>query len=1148
MILRSLQWLICILALASVPAVMLLTAPREQAYPALSASARELNRGLDCLDVDPNVPMDPDNALVHFEWALKDPAASSRDKQLALFLKAWSLFTRPGPDFAGARAALIELTKAKPDPHLLAQAFFLLGMIETVRPADPNYTEAVQWYKQVTQTAPDSTLAAHARVQMATLCRSELKQPLEAARWYSEAFDLGGQAFQLDERTSFRYMQAKMLQLAGRNQQAVDAYRSILQTGGGNALRWSDRVLNRLEELGADPGDWDAQTSTTPDTETQHRFTPSKPITLSVSFWILAKKGMCEAIQEICRRYHERNPMVTINLVDLPFGGYHDWLQTQILGRDIPDIVQIDNATAIRYGSDQGRLIDITDYMSSPNVYTGRTWADMYYPQMILQARDPVRRRQWTVSWASENCGFFYNKDAFRRAGVIKRKPDGSPELDDSGKPAVAEPQTWDELIEAFRKLKKVGIYGEVCEFYPDPAPLIWQEPYITKQIYHSLIPKLDVLAADDFPDPFEITKCILDGSLDLRDPRVSEIWRLFYAKSEFWVPGCTSTDIRQVYSDFASSRTATLFWVSSELPDFERMCDFEIGVFPFPSLRGNRFYDGEYSETPSMRAFEFSVPKVTAERGTRDAAIDFMMFFTSPESQKLLVDKGGTLSPLRALPPSKRIEPFMRRMNRRGTHLHTFLPYSIGIIKEPYWAEGNTKLMNELNRLLGDIPNYEYYKRIIGGSEEQYQTWREKRFAVFLEELQKYFKKAYGRVVRDYSEDMHQDLQRNYKKWIHDYRACVLNQASAVKTDCSTETLEQNWRAILDHWGVVTICEKMMPQQARLARYQPPPLTYAAQKQIYRAMLIAVAVLFAALVLMFAWKGSLGRFLRDWTYVKWLVITVSLLLLFSYFPASSAIFHAFFRWNGSDISEFIGLRNFQQILSDDVLYQSFGIMLVFLAANFVKLLPTIFVAIIMFHLASRRVQYWFRVFFVLPLIIPGIVGLLMWKYFYQMEGGLLNALFLNLGLIRAPVNWLGNESTVLWSMLFIGFPFVSTIGVLILLAGLQSIPESVFEAAKVDGCGVTRRFTAIEMPLLMNQIKLNVVLVTIGTIQDFGLPLILTRGGPNNASMLPGLWMYLNAFSYGKMGYAAAIGVVMFLIILNLTYINMRYMRAHKD
>jgi raffinose/stachyose/melibiose transport system permease protein len=173
------------------------------------------------------------------------------------------------------------------------------------------------------------------------------------------------------------------------------------------------------------------------------------------------------------------------------------------------------------------------------------------------------------------------------------------------------------------------------------------------------------------------------------------------------------------------------------------------------------------------------------------------------------------------------------------------------------------------------------------------------------------------------------------------------------------------------------------------------------------------------------------------------------------------------------------------------------------------------------------------------------MVGLLIWKYFYRMDGGVLNSALMALGLLDAPVNWLGTEGTVVPALLFIGFPWVSTIGVLILLAGLQNIPSSVFESATLDGCSPWKRFTSIEMPLIMGQIKLNIVLVTIGTIQDFWLPLVLTRGGPNNASMLPGLWMYQNAFTYGKMGYAAALGLMMFLVILTLTFINLRIMRS---
>jgi raffinose/stachyose/melibiose transport system permease protein len=234
-------------------------------------------------------------------------------------------------------------------------------------------------------------------------------------------------------------------------------------------------------------------------------------------------------------------------------------------------------------------------------------------------------------------------------------------------------------------------------------------------------------------------------------------------------------------------------------------------------------------------------------------------------------------------------------------------------------------------------------------------------------------------------------------------------------------------------------------------------------------------------------------------------------------------------------------------MIRDEVLGNAIRVMLVFLVANCVKFLPTVLVAVVLFHLASARAQYLFRVLFILPMAIPGMVGVLIWKYFYRMDGGVLNTVLLNLNVIRAPVNWLGTEDTVVPALLFIGFPWVSTIGVLILLAGLQNIDQSVFEAALMDGCGVWRRFWNIEMPLVAGQIKLNVVLITIGTIQDFWLPLVLTRGGPNQASMLPGLWMYQSAFSHGKMGYAAALGVAMFLVILTLTWLNMRLISADR-
>jgi len=142
-------------------------------------------------------------------------------------------------------------------------------------------------------------------------------------------------------------------------------------------------------------------------------------------------------------------------------------------------------------------------------------------------------------------------------------------------------------------------------------------------------------------------------------------------------------------------------------------------------------------------------------------------------------------------------------------------------------------------------------------------------------------------------------------------------------------------------------------------------------------------------------------------------------------------------------------------------------------------------------------------------------------------------------------------EDTSLGAIIFLGFPWISTIGVLIYLAGLQNIDESVYDAASIDGANAIQRFIHIEFPLIIRQVKINLVLGIVHTIQDFGLVLILTgnpdaetAGGPLNSTILPGLHMYKEAFLNDRLGYASAIGVLIFIIILTLILINNKYVK----
>lgn len=252
----------------------------------------------------------------------------------------------------------------------------------------------------------------------------------------------------------------------------------------------------------------------------------------------------------------------------------------------------------------------------------------------------------------------------------------------------------------------------------------------------------------------------------------------------------------------------------------------------------------------------------------------------------------------------------------------------------------------------------------------------------------------------------------------------------------------------------------------------------------------------------------------------------------------------------------------------DPVLWGGFSVIAILICFNVVKMLPSILTAVVIHRLKNDTSNYWYRVLFVIPMIIPGMVGLLIWKFFYNPNEGLLNQILIHTGMMKIlcwfdtlmgwggsvfkegvmPV-WLGNPDLVLPALIFWGFPWVGVVGVLIYLAGLQAIPDTVYEAAELDGANSIQKFLNIEFPLILTQIRINMVLMIIGTLQTYGMILILfgDDGGPNGRLMVPGLFMFRTAFRNASAGYACAIGLVIFFFILILTEINNRYIRVEK-
>lgn len=289
------------------------------------------------------------------------------------------------------------------------------------------------------------------------------------------------------------------------------------------------------------------------------------------------------------------------------------------------------------------------------------------------------------------------------------------------------------------------------------------------------------------------------------------------------------------------------------------------------------------------------------------------------------------------------------------------------------------------------------------------------------------------------------------------------------------------------------------------------------------------------------------------------------LIMLFAYYPAASGVFHSFFFWNGQDISYYTGLENYKTLWTDPAFRHGFKLVAILVVANIVKMFPSIFTAVCIHRVKSERAQYWYRVAFVIPMIVPSMVFILIWKLFFDPTIGPLNILLNKTGLMHALVwldanmlhwnsfteagnpAWLGDPHLAIPALLLWGFPWVGAFGVLVYLAGLQNISTEIYEAADLDGAGWFRKFWSIELPLILTQVRMNLIVVCIGTLQDFSTILILfgENGGPGGVVSVPGLYMYRVAFAEQKAGLACAAGVVLFMIIYLLTLANNRLLKA---
>jgi multiple sugar transport system permease protein len=242
--------------------------------------------------------------------------------------------------------------------------------------------------------------------------------------------------------------------------------------------------------------------------------------------------------------------------------------------------------------------------------------------------------------------------------------------------------------------------------------------------------------------------------------------------------------------------------------------------------------------------------------------------------------------------------------------------------------------------------------------------------------------------------------------------------------------------------------------------------------------------------------------------------------------------------------ASFIGLDNYVRLFTDPRLRTVYG-NTIFFTVFAVSL--NVGIGLILAVLLNRHIpgplKYLFRSAYFFPVLVALVYSSIVWSFLYQKDTGIINY-YLSL-LNVAPIPWLSNRQWVLPSIIIMDVWRNTGFAMLVFLAGLQNIPVDYYEAAQLDGANRWHLFRHITLPLISPTLFFNLIIYMIGALQVFDSVIVLTKGGPGDASRSLVMYIYENAFQFFEMGYASAIAITLFIIIVIMTLIQFRLGRT---
>ncbi|HVX44168.1 MAG TPA: sugar ABC transporter permease [Mycobacteriales bacterium] len=263
---------------------------------------------------------------------------------------------------------------------------------------------------------------------------------------------------------------------------------------------------------------------------------------------------------------------------------------------------------------------------------------------------------------------------------------------------------------------------------------------------------------------------------------------------------------------------------------------------------------------------------------------------------------------------------------------------------------------------------------------------------------------------------------------------------------------------------------------------------------------------------------------------------------IFTIYPLISSLYHSFTDWSGVSKAKWVGLENFRYLLTQDpTFWPSLKVTVYYMALSVPAGMIAGLALAVLLNRAFTGVRI-FRTIFYLPVVLPSIAVLTLWKYIYDPSYGLANEI---LGDLHLPTSqWLAGSNSAMPSIVIVGLWGVGG-SMIIFLAALQNVPTEMYEAARVDGAGAIRLFRSITLPMMTPILLLQLILGLSAAFQTFNQVQVLTKGGPGTSTNLYMFKIYTDAFgNYTQLGLASAEAWILFLIVLAITAVTLRTSR----